>query len=149
VNSNGYAHLSPSAALETDFIFLAEDDIDDQELLIEAIKAEVPHLHVHVVNNGNKAITFLNQLPDGIIPCLIIVDFNLPEVNGPQIIHSISSSKKFDNVAKVVWSTSDSPVFKRECMDVGAKAYMVKPSTLEGMRKLAQLMLGLCGSTSN
>jgi CheY-like chemotaxis protein len=128
-----------------DFILLADDDIDDQELLVEALIKVKPGIHIHSVTNGYKAISFLNDLPADISPCLIVLDYNLPEINGSEVLEAIRQTKKFDGVTKVVWSTSNSPVFRKECMDLGAKAYLVKPSDINGIYDIAHFLLDLCG----
>ena len=129
---------------EPAFIVLAEDDVDDQEMLIEAFNSLNEPIEVHALNNGNKVIAFLESLPEHKNPCLIVLDYNLPEVNGSEILKTISSLNRFESVTKVVWSTSNSPVYEKICLDLGAKAYLVKPSNVQGLQKIAALMLELC-----
>jgi CheY-like chemotaxis protein len=130
--------------MEESFIFLAEDDIDDQELLIEAFAHFDDSISVKVVNNGKKALSFLESLSADQSPCLIVLDYNLPELSGAEILQKLNHSKVFDDVTKVVWSTSNSPVYESVCMALGAKAYLVKPNDISGMNKLAELMLQMC-----
>ena len=130
--------------MEESFIFLAEDDIDDQELLIEAFAHFDDSISVKVVNNGKKALSFLESLSTDQSPCLIVLDYNLPELSGAEILQKLNHSKVFDDVTKVVWSTSNSPVYESVCMALGAKAYLVKPNDISGMNKLAELMLQMC-----
>ncbi|MDB5191077.1 MAG: hypothetical protein JWQ96_640 [Segetibacter sp.] len=131
-------------SLKSDFIVLADDDLDDQELLIEAIKDINPKIELVTISNGNKAISFLSNLPDGVIPTLIVLDYNLPEANGSDILQSLLQNPKFDSVPKVIWSTSNSPVYKKACLALGADAYLVKPSDVAGIQDLAQHMLDMC-----
>lgn len=126
------------------FLFLAEDDIDDQELLAEAFAQLDDTIAVKVVNNGKKAIAFLEELPSGESPCLIILDYNLPELSGAEILERLGRLKRYEDVVKVVWSTSSSPVYEKICLELGAKAYMVKPNDISGIHKLAQEMLQMC-----
>jgi CheY-like chemotaxis protein len=138
--------VSAAAEFHTgNFILLADDDIDDQELLVEALSKVQPGIHIHSVTNGYKAISFLNNLPADVSPCLIVLDYNLPEINGSEVLCAIKQIKKFDGVTKVIWSTSNSPVFRKECMDLGAKAYLVKPSDINGIYDIAHFLLNLCG----
>lgn len=130
--------------MEESFIFLAEDDIDDQELLIEAFSHFDNSIAVKAVNNGKKALSFLERLSEGQTPCLIVLDYNLPELSGAEILQKLNQSKLFEDVTKVVWSTSNSPVYESVCMGLGAKAYLVKPNDISGMNKLAELMLQMC-----
>ena len=126
------------------FIFLAEDDIDDQELLAEAFSQLDSTIAVKAVSNGKKALSFLEQLTPGQAPCLIVLDYNLPELSGAEILEKLNKTEQFKDVTKVVWSTSNSPVYEKICLDLGAKAYLVKPNDISGINRLAQLMLQMC-----
>jgi CheY-like chemotaxis protein len=127
-----------------DFIVLAEDDIDDQEFFIDAFSNFSRDIKIFTVNNGNKAIKVLQSLTQLKTPRLIILDYNLPEVNGADILKMLNQNQQFIDVPKVVWSTSSSPIYERMCLDFGAHAYLVKPSNIEGMENLAQEMFELC-----
>lgn len=126
------------------FIFLAEDDIDDQELLIEALSEIDDTITVRTVTNGKKAISFLQELPADQQPCLIILDFNLPELSGADVLEQLKRARVFDEVIKIVWSTSNSPVYEKLCLDLGAKAYIVKPTDITGIQHIAHTMLQMC-----
>ena len=126
------------------FIFLAEDDIDDQELLIEAFSQIDNGIAITTVNNGKKALAFLENLPKDQVPCLIILDYNLPEVSGAEILKRLNEFDQYNHVTKVVWSTSNSPVYENICMDLGAKAYLVKPNDISGINRMAQVMWEMC-----
>ena len=126
------------------FIFLAEDDVDDQELLTEAFLNIDDSISFRTATNGMKAINYLEALQPKEQPCLIVLDYNLPELSGAEILQRIKSMDRYDNVSKVVWSTSSSPLYQKICLDLGAKAYFVKPNDVAGIRNLAQLMLQMC-----
>ncbi len=125
-------------------IFLAEDDIDDQEFLIEALRQLDERLQIHVEASGDKAIDYLNELSDNYMPCLIILDYNLPKLNGQQILAHLKEKKRFRNVVKVVWSTSNSPQYREKCLQEGAMDYLVKPSDIYGIQRVAKQMLSFC-----
>lgn len=126
------------------FIFLAEDDVDDQELLVEAFAQIDNTIKVKAVNNGMKALSFLEALLPDENPCLIILDYNLPELSGAEILERLKQSGRFKDITKVVWSTSNSPVYEQICIQHGASAYLVKPNDITGINRLAQLMLQMC-----
>ena len=126
------------------FIFLAEDDIDDQELLAEAFAQLDSTISIKAVNNGKKAIAFLEGLSPENNPCLIILDYNLPELSGAEILERLNHLRQYEDIIKVVWSTSSSPVYEKICLDLGAKAYLVKPNDISGIQRLAQEMLQMC-----
>ena len=130
--------------MQNNFIFLAEDDIDDQELLVEAFAHLDKTVDVKAVNNGKKALSFLENLSPGQAPCLIVLDYNLPELSGAEILEKLNKSGRFENVTKIVWSTSNSPIYRTMCVALGAKAYFVKPNDISSINKLAELMLQMC-----
>ena len=136
--------MKQEAMTQGPFIFLAEDDIDDQELLIEAFSQLDNTISVTAVNNGKKAVSFLENLSHEENPCLIVLDYNLPELSGAEILERLNKMKRFKEVTKVVWSTSNSSVYEQMCLELGAKAYLVKPNDISGINRLAQLMLQLC-----
>lgn len=128
----------------TPYIFLAEDDIDDQSLLIEALTTHAESLKIHTATNGKKAAIFLEALADSSLPCLIVLDYNLPEIDGGELLQILSSIERFHAIPKVVWSTSNSPKYQQICLQLGAKAYFVKPNDVDGIQKLAKEMLSFC-----
>lgn len=128
---------------DSTIIFLAEDDIDDQELLMEAVALYDRTIAFQTATNGRKALVLLQSQPTSSLPALIIVDYNLPELNGAQVLEALRQDERFHKVPKVVWSTSSSDLYKDRCMSLGALAYFTKPSDLSGIQNLARQMLAL------
>ena len=122
-------------------IYLAEDDIDDQELLIEALQGIDPRIRLETFSTGKKFIAHLDSLPDNEIPSMVILDYNIPEVNGAEILKHLEEDERYKDVIKLVWSTSNSSFYEDSCLALGAKAYLVKPNNLSGLNDLAKRML--------
>lgn len=125
-------------------ILIADDDQEDLELLEEAIRTTEPHATLKSVLNGRLAVEFLEQTRDEELPCLIILDYNMPEMNGANVLERICSQPRFDHIPKVVWSTSSNNAYVKECLDKGATAYFVKPASHRQLEDLAREMLGFC-----
>lgn len=123
------------------FLFLAEDDTDDQEFLIEALRRIDPEVQVHVESAGDKALEFLLSVPVEQAPQLILLDYNLPKMNGQQILNQLAQQGRFQGTTKLVWSTSSSPLYKKACLEAGAKEYLVKPVDISGIGRIAQVVL--------
>lgn len=120
-------------------VLLAEDDLDDQELLQDAFSSIDPAIQLYSFSSGKK---FLNHLENfKALPDLLILDYNIPEMNGAEILRQINTQEQFKNVTKIVWSTSNSPFYMNTCLELGAQAYFVKPSTLAGLTQVARTML--------
>ncbi len=127
------------------FILLGEDDIDDQEILEEIFSTVDTTLSLQFFNTGQKVITHLEN-SDKHLPCLIILDFNMPELNGAEILKALKSNHRYAQIPKIIWSTADSPVYKAMCLELGACDYLVKPSTINSLQNMIKHMLSYCAS---
>jgi CheY-like chemotaxis protein len=126
------------------YILLGEDDIDDEELLREVFTRIDPSFNLEFVNNGRNVITRLQELEKSGMPCLIVLDYNMPTLNGAEILQELKQLKRFDPVPKIIWSTSDSETYKTICLQLGACDYVIKPSNMQGLTEVARYMLSFC-----
>lgn len=128
----------------TKFIVLGEDDADDEEILKEVFTAVDNSFELEFINNGRKLIACLEQLDDRNLPCIIILDYNMPELNGAEILDELRRKKRYDHIPKIIWSTSGSDTYKQKCLQLGASEYLTKPSSFQGLTEVARYMLSLC-----
>lgn len=125
-------------------IFLAEDDIDDQEFLKEALHAIDASVQLVSFSTGIKFMNGLSETSDEKLPDLIVLDYNIPELNGAEILEQLAKQERYAAIPKLVWSTSDSELYRQNCLAFGAKAYLVKPSSISGISAIAKEMLTYC-----
>jgi CheY-like chemotaxis protein len=125
-------------------VLLAEDDIDDQELLKDAFLKINPSIQMVSFTSGKKFLHTLENLDTA--PHMVILDYNIPEMNGAEILQHLNGHLQYKSMVKIVWSTSNSPFYKNSCLALGAHAYFVKPSTLAGLEQMAQEMLSFVGN---
>lgn len=123
-------------------ILIAEDDLDDQELIMFAFSKATNAVQIQIVNDGKEAIEFLEQASDR--PCLIVLDYNMPEINGAQVLQRLSADTRFTKIPKVILSTSSNPKYIADAMQKGAHAYKVKPHDFEELVVVAKELLQLC-----
>jgi len=126
------------------YILLGEDDIDDEELLREVFTRIDPSFSLEFVNNGRDVITRLKELEKSGMPCLIVLDYNMPTLNGAEILQELKQMPRFDHVPKIIWSTSNSETYKTICLQLGACDYVLKPSNMQGLTEVARYMLSFC-----
>jgi CheY-like chemotaxis protein len=124
-------------------ILFADDDLDDQELLKEAFLKIDDQLIIHTHTTGKDALTFLENCTDEDLPGLIILDYNIPDMNGAEIFQSINSNSRYHHITKIVWSTSNSPLYRQICKDAGIDHYFEKPQRYQDILRLGQTMLAL------
>lgn len=132
------------ANLPAKFILFGEDDIDDEDLLREIIGNIDDSFYLLFVGNGRNLLDMLNELPDNHLPCLIVLDYNMPELNGAEILKEIKKYIRYASIPKVIWSTSNSETFRRTCIEAGANEYLIKPSNVNDLVNAARFMLSLC-----
>ncbi|MEJ7914130.1 MAG: hypothetical protein WKF70_13300, partial [Chitinophagaceae bacterium] len=66
------------------------------------------------------------------------------ELDGAQLLEILSAKNRYQDIPKIVWSTSNSPVYRKLCLEMGAKAYFVKPNDMGGLNRVAKEMLAFC-----
>src|SRR6476469_9799746 len=126
------------------FIMMCEDDIDDQEILEEVFMSIDPTFQLRFFNNGKKLVTYLQDVRDGDFPCLIVLDYNMPELNGAEILKNLRTNARLQQIPKIIWSTSNAPAYKSVCLELGASAYLVKPSKITVLEEMVKHMLSYC-----
>jgi CheY-like chemotaxis protein len=134
--------------LPAKFILLGEDDPDDQEMLTEVFSSIDKSFILFFVNNGSEVLSALEKLHNGHLPCLIVLDYNMPGLNGADILKEIKTNPRYHGIPKVVWSTSGSDQFKKTCLELGALDYIIKPNSGKELEEIARYMLSICGVTA-
>ena len=130
-------------------ILLADDDADDRELLEEVILTIENDAVIHEASSGTEALAHLKNCSDNNLPCLIILDYNMPDLNGAEVIEIINEDGRYKNIPLVIWSTSNLPFYKKRCEKLGARAYFHKPHSFGDTKVLAINMLSYCDVSSN
>jgi len=108
-------------------ILLVDDDNDDQLLFKEALSEVNGGMHCYIANGGIDALEILNS-PDAVFPDLIIMDVNMPIMNGIECLIELKKSEKLRSIPVIMYSTSCSNECQKDCMDNGAAGDMEKPS---------------------
>ena len=108
----------------------------------EAIRAENLPLDVHVAPDGQQAIEFIARAekdPDAPCPQVLLLDLNLPKVDGFEVLRRLRASEKFKTVPVLIVSSSDSPGDKSRAAEYGA-GYFRKPPNYEEFLKLGGVL---------
>ena len=106
-------------------ILLIEDDADDAELTILALrKHDQSHPILHI-DDGEKALEFLFDSNER--PSLILLDLKMPRVDGIQILRRLKSDPEKQNIPVVALISSKEGRHYLESFDLKADAYMIKP----------------------
>jgi CheY-like chemotaxis protein len=126
----------------TDLAILAvDDDLEDLELMQDSFAGLNPAIKFNKLTNASEVLPYLDKLADTQLPCLIILDYNMPQLNGAQVIAQLRKTPRYEPIPKVVLSTSNASTHIRDCMQNGAAKYFVKPPSLKELARVAQEML--------
>ncbi|SEM82039.1 Response regulator receiver domain-containing protein [Nitrosospira multiformis] len=107
-------------------ILLVEDDQVDKMTVVRALK------EIHVTNplvhreNGEEAVHYL-QDPVSEKPCIILLDLNMPIMNGTEFLKAVKNDDKLKRIPIVVLTTSEEQQDKINSFDLGVAGYMAKP----------------------
>jgi two-component system response regulator len=109
-------------------ILMVDDDAEDRMLLKDAFD-ELRHSGlIHFEENGERAVDYLSRcIALDCVPCLIILDLNMPRLNGRQTLQWIKKQTALKHATVIIYSTSLNPIEKNECLALGAYSYVVKP----------------------
>lgn len=118
-------------------ILVVDDDQDDHLILLDFFKDASKENFIKFIDNGKKAIEFLERLPeDAPLPKLIVLDLNMPILNGTQTLLYLKQSLRLKNIPVIIFSTSENENEKRKCLSFGAVDYLVKPSTYDAGKSM-------------
>ena len=122
-------------------ILLVEDDIGDIELTKEALEDSKLQINLNVVRDGVDAIAYLRQegeFSNAIAPDLILLDLNLPRMDGREVLQEMKSDNRLRHIPVVVLTTSDTDEDILGSYNLGANCYVNKPLGLEEFTKIVR-----------
>jgi CheY-like chemotaxis protein len=126
-------------------ILLVDDDPEDQSIIQDAFVDLGEANLVHYEENGELALQFLEKcyLAD-ILPVLVILDLNMPKLNGTQTLQAIKKDDRFSKISVIVYSTTLNPLEKEKCLQLGAKDFVIKPLVYTESLSIAKYFKEMC-----
>lgn len=115
-------------------IFVADDDEDDRFLLRLAFQQQSPQSVVLFAVDGLELLSALADPP--LHPCLIILDLNMPRLNGLEALKALRQVETYRATPIVILTTSDDAFHRQQAYDLGANGYLVKPLSLDLLVKI-------------
>lgn len=108
-------------------VLLVEDDYLDVENIKRTFKKLQIDPDLHVAHNGVDALAFLTQDDKKITPDIIILDINMPKMNGIEFLGIIKSYYSLKNIKTYVLTTSSEQYDKISVENLGIHGYIIKP----------------------
>ncbi|PCH49058.1 MAG: two-component system response regulator [Flavobacteriaceae bacterium] len=107
-------------------ILVVEDDLVDIMTIKRAFKDIKITNPIIICHNGLEALEYLKK-PLNKRPGLILLDINMPKMNGIEFLEVIKKDKEFKSIPVVVLTTSKAEQDKMESFNLGIAGYMIKP----------------------
>jgi len=108
--------------------FLIDDDLDDQEIFLMALKEVDENIHGVVSSNGVEALAKLTTDHD-FKPDHIFLDVNMQKMNGLQCLPEIKKLDHLKDTQVIMFSTSAEEHIVKRCEELGASHFLVKPAS--------------------
>jgi len=127
-------------------VLVVEDNDEDFDMLQLAFQsAAVPNPLLRC-QDGEETLEFLfrqgryPQAEQAPRPGLILLDLNLPGLDGRQVLERIKADSELRAIPVIVFSTSDNPRDVQSCYQGGVSAYLLKPVDLERFERMVRLL---------
>jgi CheY-like chemotaxis protein len=119
-----------------------EDSEDDVFMMRRVLKKAGVENPLHVAWNGQEAVDYLSSAIDPArsgehpVPFLVFLDLKLPYRDGFEVLEWIRRQPSLGKVAVVMLTGSGEARDRQRAMELGARAYLVKPASIEDVRQL-------------
>lgn len=104
-----------------------EDNPEDVDLFSLALRKFALSLEVIVASDAEQAFSYLRRTSDSVPTDLILLDLNLPKMDGRDVLAEIKRDERLKVIPVLVFTTSNSNNDVRACYHLGAACYFVKP----------------------
>jgi len=134
--------------LNTPFLLYAEDDDDDFESLEDALQQLTDKYQLVQAKNGTEVISVLQKNFFQKLPCLIVLDLNMPIMDGKEVLLWLKEEELYKNIPVMVFTTSSREEDVKLCQTHNC-TFFRKPTLYRDLLHVAQTMLDMCDEKSS
>lgn len=127
--------------MEQNNFVVIDDDVTDVMFLRRAfsrLEADVKLLHIPDTDQ------VVSQLKETGMSC-VLLDLKMPKEDGVEVLKRIKTNPILKKYPVIIFSSSQDPLEVERCYELGANAYSVKPSTIDGYRDFAESLMSFWG----
>lgn len=127
-------------------LLMAEDDEDDRMFAEEALEESRLANDLYTVENGEELVQYMRGEGEYAdrdtypLPDLILLDLNMPKMDGREALHEIKHDPGIRQTPVVVLTTSQAEEDIYKTYDMGVSSYISKPVTFENLVKVMQVL---------
>ncbi len=122
-------------------ILLVDDNHDDQMFIRDAFSYVNANVTLKIFDSGYELLEYMQIINDEDLPALIVLDYNMPKMNGATILEILLKEKQYDHIPRIILSTSFYQAHIDYCIKIGADGYLIKPDNIFSWKKIALNML--------
>lgn len=122
--------MNPTDKLRPIEILLVEDSPTDALFAREALEFSKVRNHLHLVTDGVEAMAYLRRegiYAEALRPDIILLDLNLPKMDGREVLEQIKSDERFRTIPVIVLTSSSDQADVQKAYGLYANCYIVKP----------------------
>jgi CheY-like chemotaxis protein len=124
-------------------ILWADDDFEDLQMMREILAKKENDFEIVEVHNGKEALDYLDRNVTN-PPCLIILDINMPVLDGKETLSILKNTDHYKNIPTVVFTTSESNLDKLYCKRFNTEM-VTKPPTFNTLSAALDKLVEFCG----
>lgn len=121
-------------------ILLIEDDELDVISFERTLKKLNTECDLFIAHNGKEALNLLNDPENPILPDVVLLDLNMPKMNGTEFLRALRNEKKFNELKIFIMTTSTEPADRAITEELGISGYIIKPMSYTDNTRRADSM---------
>lgn len=124
-------------------ILLVEDNPADVRLTLETLRQDKIYFNHHVASDGQEALDFLykrGKFSDAVRPDLILLDLNLPKIDGKEVLKQVKSDETLKVIPVVILTVSKADEDILKTYKLHANCFITKPVDLAQFTKVARFV---------
>jgi two-component system, response regulator len=108
-------------------IFIVEDNADDEQLTLRALRQTLPNVGTSCARDGQEALDMLSRLDESELPLFVFLDLKLPKVDGFGVLKAVRQEVMTRYLPVVVLTSSAQDCDIQQAYEMGANCYVQKP----------------------
>ncbi|HEX2609234.1 MAG TPA: response regulator [Flavisolibacter sp.] len=119
-------------------VLYADDDADDRGWITEACKSINNQLRLQFFETGKEVLDYLDQFAINALPSLIVLDLNMPVLDGKQTLQRLKTHPVYHHIPVVIVTTSSNKMDLELCKRLGASLFLTKPDLFKDWEHIVQ-----------